>query len=70
MPTTRRSYLVAVGAAADVGTTAGCLGGGGSASALPHRRDVGEVVVVSSLPRPVLGPQDAAVTVDVFVDYA
>ena len=70
MPTTRRSYLVAVGAAAAVGTTAGCLGGGGSASALPDGCDVGELDVVSSLPRPALGPEDAAVTVDVFEDYA
>jgi protein-disulfide isomerase len=69
MPTTRRSYLAAVGGAAAVGTTAGCLGGG-SASALPDGCDVGSLNSVSSLPRPALGPEDATVTVDVFEDYA
>ncbi|GGJ09667.1 hypothetical protein GCM10008995_19450 [Halobellus salinus] len=69
MPTTRRAYLAAVGAAAAVGTTTGCLGGG-SASALPDGCDVGSLESVSSLPRPALGPDDAAVTVDVFEDYA
>lgn len=69
MPTTRRSYLAAVGAAAAVGSTAGCLGGG-SASALPDGCDVGSLDDVSSLPRPALGPEDAPVTVDVFEDYA
>ena len=67
MPTTRRTYLTAVGAAA-VGATAGCLGG--SASALPEGCDVGELDAVSSLPRPALGTDDAPVTVDVFEDYA
>ncbi|MBB6646137.1 DsbA family protein [Halobellus ruber] len=69
MPTTRRSYLAAVGGAAAVGATAGCLGGG-SASALPDGCDVGSLDTVSSLPRPTLGPTDAPVTVDVFEDYA
>jgi len=70
MPTTRRSYLAAVGGAAALGTTAGCLGGGGSASALPDGCDVGSLDSVSSLPRPALGPEDAPVTVEVFEDYA
>ena len=68
MPTTRRSYLAAVGAATAVGATAGCLGG--SASTLPDGCDVGELDAVSSLPRPALGAADAPVTVDVFEDYA
>jgi len=70
MRTTRRSYLAAVGAAAALGTTAGCLGSGGSASAVPDSCDVGSLNSVSSLPRPALGPEDAPVTVDVFEDYA
>jgi len=68
MPTTRRSYLAAVGGAAALGATAGCLGG--SASALPDGCDVGELDSVSSLARPALGPEDAPVTVDVFEDFA
>lgn len=68
MPPTRRSYLTAVGGAAALGSTAGCLGG--SASALPDGCDVGDLDSVSSLPRPALGPEDAAVTVDVFEDFA
>jgi len=69
MQPTRRSYLATVGAAA-AGSTAGCLGGGGSASALPEGCDAGTLDAVSSLPRPALGPEDAPVTVDVFEDYA
>lgn len=68
MPPTRRSYLTAVGGAAALGSTAGCLGG--SASALPDGCDVGDLDSVSSLPRPALGSEDAAVTVDVFEDFA
>jgi protein-disulfide isomerase len=68
MHTTRRSFLAAVGGTAAVGATAGCLGG--SAGALPDGCDVGELDTVSSLPRPALGPPDAAVTVDVFEDFA
>ena len=68
MSPTRRSYLTAVGGAAALGSTAGCLGG--SASALPDGCDVGDLDSVSSLPRPALGPEDAAVTVDVFEDFA
>ncbi len=68
MPTTRRSYLAAVGSAAAVGTTAGCLGGSGGT--LPDGCDVGSLDSVSSLPRPALGPENAPVTVDVFEDYA
>lgn len=68
MPPTRRSYLAAVGGAAALGSTAGCLGG--SASALPDGCDVGDLDPVSSLARPALGPEDAAVTVDVFEDFA
>lgn len=70
MRTTRRTYLAAVGGAAVLGTTAGCLGSGGSASAIPDGCDVGSLDAVSSLPRPALGPEDAPVTVDVFEDYA
>lgn len=68
MSPTRRSYLTAVGGAAALGSTTGCLGG--SASALPDGCDVGDLDSVSSLPRPALGPEDAAVTVDVFEDFA
>ncbi|MGQ4556215.1 thioredoxin domain-containing protein [Halobellus sp. GM3] len=69
MRTTRRAYLAALGATTTLGSTAGCLGGSGS-DALPEGCDVGTLDAVSSLPRPALGPEDAAVTVDVFEDYA
>ncbi|TMT85181.1 DsbA family protein [Haloterrigena sp. H1] len=56
MRTTRRSTLIALGGTITLSTTAGCLGGFGGS-------DV-------DFPRPALGPTDAAVTVDVFEDYA
>ncbi|RLM59284.1 DsbA family protein [Halobellus sp. Atlit-31R] len=68
MPTTRRSYLAAIGGATTLGATAGCLGGSGG-SQLPEECDVGSLETVSSLPRPALGPEDAPVTVDVFEDF-
>lgn len=64
MPTTRRSYLAAAGALA---AAAGCLGGG---SGDRPSCDVGQLEQVNSLPRPTLGPDDAAVTVDAYEDFA
>lgn len=67
MRTTRRAYLAAVGGT--VAATAGCLGGsGGGMNDLSC--DVGQLEQVNSLPRPTLGPDDAAVTVDAYEDYA
>ncbi|MFD1565346.1 DsbA family protein [Haloarchaeobius amylolyticus] len=68
MRTTRRSTLVALGGTLALSTTAGCLGGSGES--LPDDCDGGEVETVESLSRPALGPEDAAVTVDVFEDFA
>ncbi|MFC6872350.1 DsbA family protein [Halobellus marinus] len=70
MPTTRRSYLAALGGAATLAATAGCLGGSGGSGPLPEGCDVGSLDSVSSMSRPALGPEDAAVTVDVFEDFA
>ncbi|ELZ26207.1 protein-disulfide isomerase [Halogeometricum pallidum JCM 14848] len=69
MRTTRRAYLAAAGGA--VTATAGCLGGGsGTAGMADLSCDVGQLDQVNSLPRPSLGPDDAAVTVSAYEDYA
>lgn len=66
MRTTRRAYLATVGGA--LAASAGCLGGSGSAAT--EDCDVGQLEQVDSLPRPTLGAEDAAVTVDVYEDFA
>ena len=70
MKQTRRTYLATASTVA-VGTVglAGCLGGSPAAETshncdLPDRDQVGE------LPQPRVGPDDAAVTVEVFEDFA
>jgi|AntRauTorcE11897_2_1112592.scaffolds.fasta_scaffold00842_8 protein-disulfide isomerase len=71
MKQTRRQYLAATGAVA-VGTgLAGCLGGGGPPAAqTSHSCELTERDAVSELPQPRLGPEDTAVTVAVFEDFA
>jgi len=70
MTPTRRAYLTTAGAAATV-ALAGCLGGGGdSPSTTSHDCEIVEREAVSELPQPTEGPDDAAVTVDVFEDFA
>jgi protein-disulfide isomerase len=82
MTRTRRDYLVMVGSAATVGL-AGCLGSGDTEGDDPPQEsggdnqiqtsydcDLSERDPVSELPPPVDGPNDAAVTVDVFEDFA
>ena len=71
MQQTRRAYLGAVGAAA-VGSTglAGCLGGGSGASDTSHSCELTERESVDELSQPRVGPADAAVTVEVFEDFA
>ncbi|SFR43622.1 DsbA family protein [Halogeometricum limi] len=68
MRTTRRAYLAAAGGA--LAATTGCLGGGGGSGYAALSCDVGQLEQVDSLPRPTLGPDDAAVTVDVYEDFA
>ena len=71
MPSTRRSYLAALGGTAALGSLAGCFSAlGSNDSTLPEGCSVGTLESVSSLPRPALGPEDAPVTVDVFEDFA
>jgi protein-disulfide isomerase len=67
MRTTRRTYLAVAGAA--LAGTAGCLGGGSGSGDRPSC-DVGQLEQVNSLPHPTLGAEDAAVTVDVYEDFA
>jgi protein-disulfide isomerase len=82
MTRTRRDYLVTAGAAAAVGL-AGCLGsgdtdgngqpresGGENQIETSYECDLTEREPVSDLPPPADGPDDAAVTVDVFEDFA
>ena len=74
MPPTRRTYLTAVGTAAAVGV-AGCSGTNSSsdaseAAATSHDCELTDREPVSELSQPVAGPSDAAVTVDVFEDFA
>lgn len=70
MKQTRRTYLATTGAiAAGTAGFAGCLGSSPAAETshnceLPDRDQVGE------LPQPRVGPDDAAVTVEVFEDFA
>ncbi|MFB6113665.1 MAG: thioredoxin domain-containing protein [Halodesulfurarchaeum sp.] len=61
MELTRRSVLTN-GAVLGLGTLAGCTGGGGSGGASGD--------TVESLPTPVLGEEDAPVTVKAFEDFA
>ena len=67
----RRTYLATAGTIA-VGTAglAGCLGGGSAAAETSHDCEITEREQVSELPQPRVGPDDAAVTVDVFEDFA
>jgi len=70
MKQTRRQYLAATGAIA-VGTgLAGCLGGGSGPGSTSHSCDLTERESVDELSQPRLGPADAAVTVEVFEDFA
>jgi protein-disulfide isomerase len=74
MPPTRRTYLTAVGTAAAVGV-AGCSGTNSSsdasgAAATSYDCELTDREPVSELSQPVAGPSDAAVTVDVFEDFA
>ena len=69
MPPTRRAYLTTVGTAAAVGL-AGCAGGGNGPGATSHSCELTEREPVAELPQPVEGASDAAVTVDVFEDFA
>jgi len=70
MKQTRRRYLAATGAIA-VGTgLAGCLGGGSGPGSTSHSCDLTERPAVEELSQPRLGPADAAVTVEVFEDFA
>ena len=68
MPPTRRTYLTTVGTAAAVGL-AGCSGSSG-AGETSHSCDLTDREPVAELSQPVAGPSDAAVTVDVFEDFA
>lgn len=77
MQRTRRGYLVAAGALGTAGL-AGCLGGdggngggnGGDPAETSHECELTERDPVSELPHPTMGAEDAAVTVDVFEDFA
>ncbi|ERH07912.1 MAG: hypothetical protein J07HN4v3_00276 [Halonotius sp. J07HN4] len=70
MSHTRRAYLTTLSAAATVGV-AGCTGGSGDGpGATSHDCDIADRDPVATLPQPVAGPSDAAVTVDVFEDFA
>jgi len=74
MPPTRRTYLTTVGTAAAVGV-AGCSGTNSSsdasgAAATSYDCELTDREPVSELSQPVAGPSDAAVTVDVFEDFA
>jgi len=64
---TRREYLAAATGLGAAGLTAGCLGGGGGGTGDCSIEDES---AVSDLPRPTLGPDDAAVTVAAFEDFA
>ena len=72
MQTTRRALLAGTGVA--VAGTAGCLGsltgGGGAAGGGDTDCDLSAREPVQSLPAPSLGPDDAAVTVMAFEDFA
>jgi len=70
MKQTRRTYLVTAGALA-VGTAglAGCLGNGSAAADTSHECEITDRDQVAELPQPRLGPDDAAITVDVFEDF-
>ncbi|MFD1640823.1 DsbA family protein [Halohasta litorea] len=71
MKQTRRRYLAATGAVT-VGTgVAGCLGGGGSGAAdTSHSCELTDRDPVDELPQPTVGSDEAAVTVDLFEDFA
>ena len=74
MPPTRRTYLTTVGTAAAVGV-AGCSGTNSSSDAsgaatTSYDCELTDREPVSELSQPVAGPSDAAVTVDVFEDFA
>ena len=69
MQSTRRAYLTTVGTAAAVGL-AGCTGGASGPGATSHSCELTEREPVAELSQPVEGSSDAAVTVDVFEDFA
>lgn len=70
MSHTRRGYLTTLGTAATVGL-AGCTGGGGSGAVeTSYECELTARDPVAELSQPVSGPSDAAVTVDVFEDFA
>ncbi|ATW87971.1 protein-disulfide isomerase [Halohasta litchfieldiae] len=71
MDQTRRGYLAATGAVA-VGTVglSGCLGGGNSAADTSHSCELTDREPVDELPQPTLGGDDAAITVELFEDFA
>ena len=69
MSSTRRAYLTTVGTAAAVGL-AGCTGGASGPGATSHSCELTEREPVAELSQPVEGSSDAAVTVDVFEDFA
>lgn len=69
MSPTRRGYLTTVGTAAAVGL-AGCTGGASGPGGTSHDCTLTEREPVGELPQPTVGASDAAVTVDVFEDFA
>ncbi|KTG08255.1 thioredoxin domain-containing protein [Haloferax profundi] len=74
MRQTRRAYLAATAGALTLGT-AGCLGGSGGSgsddgSVAAVGCDVPERETVDSLPAPQMGPDDAAVVVEGWEDFA
>ena len=69
MRQTRRAYLATTASALALGT-AGCLGGSGGGAAATLECDVPEREQVDSLPAPAMGPEDAAVVVDGWEDFA
>ncbi len=71
MKQTRRRYLASTGAVTVGVGLAGCAGGGGPPAAqTSHSCELTEREAVEELPQPRLGPDDAAVTVAVFEDFA
>jgi len=71
MKQTRRRYLASTGAVTLGTGLAGCTGGSGPpATQTSHSCDLTERNAVEELPQPRLGPEDAAVTVAVFEDFA
>ncbi|WP_416839433.1 thioredoxin domain-containing protein [Haloferax sp. DFSO52] len=69
MRQTRRAYLAAAAGALTLGT-AGCLGGSGGGAVDSLDCDVPQRETIDSLPAPAIGPDDAAVVVDGWEDFA